>query len=143
MLVSGLQHIGQGRQGIARLRVLKLHKNGVGDATCEKIAALIWHQKQAVEAQPNEVPCWVRLEHNQVSHAEYVLELLGKEPTRLRKCLAPRREKGPSCTSFRCQALQDVAHVHLYCIDKQGDTQSETKKHAQARKILQRAAEFT
>ncbi|CAE7560921.1 pnk1 [Symbiodinium natans] len=163
LLVDGLHRMGQSRPGQARLRVLKLHKNQVGDVTCERIAALIWHQKQAVEeihlshnevrqkgmaallaalalhpeqayprATPGEeVPCWVRLEHNQVSHPEYLLNLLGQNPTKLRICLAPRRDRGPSCTSFRCQAVENVAHVHLYCIDKQDDAQIETKKHAQ------------
>lgn len=171
ILVSGLQDFGKRRQGHVRLRVLKLHKNQVGDATCQKIASLVWHQKQAVEeihlshneirqkgmaallvalalhppkaypraAPGEEVPCWVRLEHNQVSHAEYLLNLLSQDPTKLRTCLAPRRDRGPSCTSFRCQAVENVAHVHLYCVDKQDDAQSETKKHAQA--ALQEALE--
>ena len=65
--------------GHARLRVLKLHKNQanrlilqsprghneatvsivriwqVGDATCQKIASLVWHQKQAVEASTQKI----------------------------------------------------------------------------------------
>ncbi|CAE7842851.1 PGR3, partial [Symbiodinium necroappetens] len=52
ILVSGLQDFGKRRQGHVRLRVLKLHKNQVGDATCQKIASLVWHQKQAVEDVP-------------------------------------------------------------------------------------------
>lgn len=162
-LVSGLQSICHTREGPFRLRVLKLHKNKVGDDTCVQLASLVWHQVKAVEeihlshnevqqkgatallaalamhpekAYPREtpcedVPCWVRLEHNQVSHVEYILELLGQEPAKLRFCMAPRREKGASCTSFRCQESRNVAHVHLYCIDKQ-ESEPETRKHAEA-----------
>ncbi|OLP78976.1 hypothetical protein AK812_SmicGene40797 [Symbiodinium microadriaticum] len=105
------------------------------------LVALALHPPKAYPraAPGEEVPCWVRLEHNQVSHAEYLLNLLSQDPTKLRTCLAPRRDRGPSCTSFRCQAVENVAHVHLYCVDKQDDAQSETKKHAQA--ALQEALE--
>lgn len=162
-LISGLQRIRHTREGPFRLRVLKLHKNKVGDDTCAELASLVWHQAKAVEeihlshnevqqrgltailaalamhpekAYPREtpcedVPCWVRLEHNRVSHVEYVLALLQQEPVKLQFCMAPRREKGPSCTSFRCQASDNIAHAHLYCVDKQ-ESEPETRKHAEA-----------
>ncbi|CAJ1376955.1 unnamed protein product [Effrenium voratum] len=165
-LIDGLRHINACRGGGLHLRVLKLHKNKVGDDTCQRLACWVWSQTKPVEeihlshnaiqqkgmaalltalamhpkqvyprAAPGEdVPCWVRLEHNRVSHAEYLLDLLGKAPAKLRFCPARRQEKGPSCTSFRCQAFEaaPVAHVHLFCADKQADALIETRQNAEA-----------
>lgn len=72
-------------------------------------------------------PCWVRLEHNEVTDVERFLQVLEKEPAHLRVCLAPRNNRGQSCTSFQCCVAatpESVAHVHLYCVTAQSDSSS-------------------
>ena len=46
-LLSGLHFVHEGRPW--RLRVLKLHKNKVGDDTCSELAKLLWYQAMPVE----------------------------------------------------------------------------------------------
>eukprot|EP00971_Amphidinium_carterae_P172113 3412396-Amphidinium_carterae.1 len=67
-------------------------------------------------------PCWVRMEHNQVSGVDALLAALAKPPLQLRVCFAPRNQRGASCTSHACNQSRDwdtVAHVHLFCIQEQ------------------------
>lgn len=157
-LVVALQELSVLHKGLW-LRVLKLHKNQVGDRTCEQLARLIATQEEAVEEihlshnticqrgmasllvaiamHPNQaypklwpeaLPVWMRLEHNQIANVEALLDILCKDPVRLRVCYADRSKTGISCTSFRCTALSgdstpsaSCAHVHLFCIAEQKD----------------------
>eukprot|EP00929_Paragymnodinium_shiwhaense_P099163 TRINITY_DN6070_c0_g2_i1.p1 TRINITY_DN6070_c0_g2~~TRINITY_DN6070_c0_g2_i1.p1 ORF type:complete len:1021 (+),score=165.08 TRINITY_DN6070_c0_g2_i1:140-3202(+) len=71
-------------------------------------------------------PCWVRLEHNEITDVSDLLHCLQKEPVGLRVCLAPRNQGGQSCTSYQCcvgdGSFESTAHVHLYCVKEQSTT---------------------
>eukprot|EP00435_Cladocopium_sp_Y103_P031378 s1968_g7.t3 len=157
-LISGLQRP-------FRLRVLKLHKNKVGDDTCAELANLVWHQAKAEihlshnevqqrgltailaalamhpeKAYPREtpcedVPCWVRLEHNRVSHVEYVLALLRQ---------ALRAESEPETRKHAEAVLQSVIHQLQgeRCKDTVSDSAAEDPERPDRDKAAE-AAEFS
>lgn len=139
----------------AHLKILKLYRNRLGDATCEVLAEVLYHQLAPAEeihlshnavqqhgfaailaalalhpasVYPREtrcdaVPCWVRLEHNEVANVDELLAALSADPVRLRSCFATRSPGGPSCSSFQCCKTDGdtntTAHVHLYCVREQ------------------------
>lgn len=104
------------------------------------LAALALHPHQAYPKQRGRtgVPCWLRLEHNDVEDVEDLLAAMGKAPIHLRVCDAPRSSSKESCTPAHCcKAPALPAHAHLFCVfsQRQSDSPAGEKPEKLARKL--------